>query len=124
MFSTWSARVKPQACRSMWGCTATGSLVFLLYLRRTRLTVERCRLYWGPIGRPRLALRPSYSRSAAMAAFSWRLMAFTLILAHLRCSAATGSPAPAGAGSPPHLGVSAEVSTYSENCAGSIFDVA
>ena len=53
--------------------------------------------------------RPSCSRSAARAAFSWRLIAITLMPAHLRCSAATGSPAPAGAGSPPHLGVSAEV---------------
>src|SRR5450755_3554964 len=39
----WSAKAKPQAWRSMWGWASSGRAAALLYVRKSRLTVERCR---------------------------------------------------------------------------------
>src|SRR5450631_4194644 len=39
----WSARAKPQAWRSMWGWASSGREAALLYFRKRRLTVERCK---------------------------------------------------------------------------------
>ena len=38
----WSARAKPQAWRSIWGWASRGREAAALYVRKRRLTVERC----------------------------------------------------------------------------------